>query len=241
MKFHVIGTGSNGNAYALVSDSGQKLLIEAGVHLDKVKQQLNFDLSDIKGCLISHEHGDHAQYVRNYALISRIYSMKKTIDKFPVGKMNVGRFYSMDDKPLKLGEFTVIPFLVIHDAAHPVGFVILHPVAGNIVYITDAAFLPDGVSNFIDHLIIEVNYCQEILELNIENGMDPYLANRITATHFSLEKAVKFIEGMNVIPKTITCIHLSDTNSSEKLIKETLMSKFGCIVNIARNGDVYNF
>lgn len=167
--------------------------------------------------------------------------MQKTIDRFAVDKMNVGRFYSMDLKNPKLGEFGVIPFPVIHDAAHPVGFLIMHKAVGNIVYITDAAFLPDGIGININHLIIEINYCQEILELNVENGMDPYLANRITATHFSLEKAVKFIEGMNEIPKTITCIHLSDTNSSAVVIKDTLISKFGCIVNIARNGDIYNF
>ena len=240
MRLHVIGTGSKGNSYALVSSTGEKLLIEAGVKIQALKDGLNFDLDNIHGCLISHEHGDHAAYVKNYALISRIYSMSETIAKFAMpDKMNVGRYYELTQKK-KIGPFTVSYFGTIHDAAHPVGFIIQHKECGTIVYCTDTAYMPE-FNGQIDHLIIEVNYCQEILELNVENGMDSYLANRITATHFSLEKAVKFIEGMNVIPKTITCIHLSDTNSSEKLIKETLMSKFGCIVNIARNGDVYNF
>ena len=165
--------------------------------------------------------------------------MQKTLDKFHVDKMNLGRFYELSQGK-KIGPFKVSYFDTIHDAAHPVGFIIQHKECGTIVYCTDTAYMPE-FNGQVDHLIVEVNYCNEILELNVENGFNQFLAQRIQATHLSLEKAVRFIDGLAMPPKTITCIHLSDTNSSEKLVKETLMAKFGCIVNIARNGDVYNF
>lgn len=240
MRLHVIGTGSKGNSYALVASSGEKLLIEAGVNIRKFKEQMRFDTDNISGCLVSHEHGDHADYVAAFSLFSRIYSKSKTILNFKApGAMMHGRFYQLKEGKNKIGSYTVFTFDTIHDARHPVGFVICHSDCGIIVYATDTAFMPAMVGD-IDHLIIEVNYIDSIIELNVENGLHPQLADRIRATHFSLEKAVKFIERLQTTPKSITAIHLSDHNANAKMIYDTLASKFGCVVNIAEAGCVYN-
>jgi phosphoribosyl 1,2-cyclic phosphodiesterase len=53
----VVGTGSNGNCYAIVAKC-EKLIIECGMKLIDIKKKLDFDISDIVGCLISHSHLD---------------------------------------------------------------------------------------------------------------------------------------------------------------------------------------
>ena len=56
MKLIINGSNSKGNNYVLVSDSGEKLIIEAGVKLMELKQSLNFKIENISGMLVSHEH-----------------------------------------------------------------------------------------------------------------------------------------------------------------------------------------
>ncbi len=56
MLLKCIASGSKGNSYALISDK-EILLIEAGVRFREVKKHIDFQVSKIVGCLISHEHG----------------------------------------------------------------------------------------------------------------------------------------------------------------------------------------
>lgn len=56
MFLKCIASGSSGNSYVLISDK-EILLIEAGVRLMEVKKYINFQVSKIVGCIISHEHG----------------------------------------------------------------------------------------------------------------------------------------------------------------------------------------
>jgi len=65
MRIEVIGTGSSGNCYLLTVEN-KTLVIEAGVNFTKFKKAVNFDLSNIVGVLVSHEHGDHAEFIKDF-------------------------------------------------------------------------------------------------------------------------------------------------------------------------------
>ena len=56
MKLLVNKTGSAGNSYALFSDVGEILLLEAGIQTRKMLRVVDYEVSKIKGCLISHAH-----------------------------------------------------------------------------------------------------------------------------------------------------------------------------------------
>lgn len=56
MRLTVLSTGSSGNGYLLETDN-EILILECGVPFREVKKALNFDLSKIVGCFISHSHG----------------------------------------------------------------------------------------------------------------------------------------------------------------------------------------
>ncbi|HFL1025859.1 MBL fold metallo-hydrolase [Listeria monocytogenes] len=72
-----IASGSKGNAYVISSGRSQ-LLIECGINFDKIRKALNFDLSAVEGCLISHEHGDHVAGVKKcYAHRALRYTRRK--------------------------------------------------------------------------------------------------------------------------------------------------------------------
>ena len=67
MKLHVLGSSSSGNCYLFQSEkTGEVLAVEAGVKFNKVKKVLDFNLNSIVGCIVSHEHGDHAKCVGDF-------------------------------------------------------------------------------------------------------------------------------------------------------------------------------
>ena len=52
----VLNSGSSGNGY-LLTNGKETLILECGVKFAECKKALNFDISSIVGCTISHEHG----------------------------------------------------------------------------------------------------------------------------------------------------------------------------------------
>lgn len=55
MKAIIIGSESSGNGYILKSDA-DVLLLEAGVRITEIKKALDFDLSKIRGVVVTHGH-----------------------------------------------------------------------------------------------------------------------------------------------------------------------------------------
>lgn len=55
MEIEVLGTGSSGNCYK-ISNGKFALLLECGLPFKKIQRKLNFRVSEIHACLISHEH-----------------------------------------------------------------------------------------------------------------------------------------------------------------------------------------
>ena len=56
MFLRCIGSSSKGNGYALIAEN-ETLLLEAGVPFTAVNKAIDFEPSNVIGCLISHEHG----------------------------------------------------------------------------------------------------------------------------------------------------------------------------------------
>lgn len=57
MFVRCIGTGSSGNCYALYDNDGKILLLDLGVSAKTIKKAIDFRVSDVVGCVVSHEHG----------------------------------------------------------------------------------------------------------------------------------------------------------------------------------------
>lgn len=55
MHLRVIGSSSRGNSYVLKSNTGS-LLIDCGVPFKQIQKAVDFNMSNIQGCLVTHEH-----------------------------------------------------------------------------------------------------------------------------------------------------------------------------------------
>lgn len=56
MKLICCGTGSSGNSY-LITNGTETLVLDAGIPFKEVKIALGFNVRQIVGVLVTHEHG----------------------------------------------------------------------------------------------------------------------------------------------------------------------------------------
>lgn len=245
MELKILGSGSKGNCYIL--DNGKEaLVIECGIPFGRVKKAMDFDISRIKGALVSHEHGDHSQAIVPF------------LTSFIPVYMSAGTAEVMDlqDEPevvmmptktvFLIGNFKVMAFHVFHDAAEPYGFLVYHQEMGTMLFATDTRYLrhePLGHEDVIrfpevNNILIECNYRQDILEANVASGrLFPQLAKRTQLTHCSFDecKAILLHQDLTKV-NNIVLIHLSDGNGNAEEFKADMEAATGKTVTIARPG-----
>jgi len=65
MRLKVLASSSKGNSYILESPTGNLLLEQVSMEGDIAG--LDYDISKVVGCLVSHEHKDHSKAILNVA------------------------------------------------------------------------------------------------------------------------------------------------------------------------------
>lgn len=214
MKLRVLGSSSSGNCYLLVADNGETLIIEAGVRFDKVKKALGFDLSRVAGCIVTHEHGDHAKYVRDfiasYVPVYMSFGTCQALGLQQSGVVNAVKPLA----PFSVGSFKVMPFPVQHDAAEPFGWLVKHEECGSVLFATDTYYLRyrfNGLSN----ILIECNYRLDLLRRNVQAGrIDRQRYNRTIESHMSYGTCLDTLLANDITRvNNIVLIHLSADNS----------------------------
>jgi len=241
MNLKIIGTGSRGNAYLLENEE-EALLIECGVSITEIKKSLDFNLNKVVGCIVTHNHLDHAKSMLEVTRCGiDVYSSKGTLKdrccfNLPRAKVIKPR------ETFRVGNFKVMPFDVKHDAIEPLGFLIEHPDCGKTLFLTDTYFC-EYTFRGLHNVIIEANYSKEIIDRKYgpESGKE-FLRNRILQSHFSLANCKDMLSA-NDLSQTnnIVLIHLSDSNSDEAQFKKEVEELTGKNVTVANNGMIIPF
>jgi len=240
MKLKVLGSGSKGNAYLLENEK-EALLIECGVNIMDIKKAIDFKVNKISGCLVTHEHGDHAKSINEvlgaginvYATAGTFQNStsKNTVSSRKVVIPQKGQF--------KVGNFSVISFPTIHDVAEPCGFLINHKDCGTVLFLTDTVYCPYTFKG-LNNIIIEANYDADII--NEKLGDKKFLRDRIYNSHMSIETCMDFLLANDLSQvNNIVLIHLSDSNSHEINFAKKVSGITGKEVHTANGGMTIGF
>lgn len=232
MKLIIIGSSSKGNSYALQSDSGEILLIEAGIPLKEVKRAIGYKTSKVVGCITSHVHGDHAKYIPEYlkAGIS-VSSNDEVAEKY------LGVDTMSENITFRFGNFGVTPFEVQHDAKN-FGYLIHEPSYGIIFFATDCYnlnFVIQGCNTYL----AECNYSDELLDKAVAEGKTPRSqADRVRLSHMSLEHAVSWLQDCKAEQSAhqIILIHGSARHLNPTKAVNKFQQVFGIPVYYAQKG-----
>lgn len=218
MKFESLASSSSGNAY-IVSDNDTRILVECGVSHNKLQKLSGFALSEFKGCLVTHEHKDHAKSV--VELINRgmpVYMSLGTAEALWSGE---GETACMDAVQLighfgqfNIGSFDIVPFDTFHDSREPLGFLIKSRVDGDVLaFATDTVNLRYKFPG-MNILAIEANYDKAILERC--EKMPEKVRYRITNSHMEIDTLCDYLRSLDLSQcREIHLLHLSDATSHE--------------------------
>lgn len=237
MKLKILGSSSKGNCYILESES-EALILECGIPFLEVKKALDFNISKVVGALISHEHGDHAKYVDSFLEARiRVWMSEGTMKKVRNPYSTFSPLFCEAGSEFKLGNFTILPFDVKHDAAEPLGFLIRHPEMGLVLFATDTYYLPYTFAG-LNNILIECNYRQDLLEQNIAAGRIPKaLRDRTLESHMSFDTCKEALQANDLSAvNNIVLIHLSDGNSNAEEFRNDIHNATGKTVLVADKG-----
>lgn len=237
IKFCNLYSGSSGNS-TYIEYKNTRILIDAGVSCQKIIKalgELDVTLDTIDGILITHEHSDHTKGLTTICkkFNTPIYATSKTWAQMkPLKLPEYNHVLFEANETFNLGDFTISPFAIPHDAIDPCAFNIFGD-DKKITVATDIGHITDDIYSKIygsDVLLLEANY-----DLNTLNyGHYPYFLKKRIASdvgHLSNESASKVIKklydetGIN----NIILGHLSKENNFPELAYQTVVNEFGNI------------
>ena len=245
MFMRVISTGSTkGNCYALQSSTGEIVLLDCGCNYKKILRGVDYQISNVSGVLLSHAHGDHIKAFKEIMDAGiQIYTNDETVENMNIrtGELMKG---VTERHPFKVGSFNVIPFELPHTTYDKetnqlipcpnYGYLVQHEEMGKLLYMTDFEYCIYSFRRIqIEHLVIECNYCEELVDKT-----DANYAHRLKG-HCSLSTCKQFIKQNRIESlRTVTLVHLSGQASDARKIQQEIQEVVGnnVLVQIGQAG-----
>jgi len=233
MKLCSIASGSSGNCIFAGSDT-TSLLIDTGISGKRIEEglcEIGHTTREVDGILITHEHSDH---ISGLGVVARRYGIpiyatqgtrKAILNSKSVGEIPTELFVDIwPDADFVIGDITVSPISISHDAAQPTAYRVRQG-RKTMAVMTDLgrfdSYIIENLQN-VDLILLEANHDVHMLQA----GTYPYyLKQRILGErgHLSNELSGQLLsQVLHDNLKTVILGHLSKENNYEQLAYETV-------------------
>jgi ribonuclease BN (tRNA processing enzyme) len=235
MEIICLASSSAGNAY-IIKNSHSTILVEVGLHPRLLRQRMfqhRIIMNQLDGVFVTHQHGDHAKAAQEFSTYTTIYAPKETIkvcnihgSSFPI---------TQPWEPIRCvggrkNGFTVWPFDLDHSnpdgtSCTTYGYIIEDlETEERLLFINDTKMVKWDFSQYhFDYIMIECNHNEEILLAKQDER-----TSRTARSHMSLTTTLLTLSKMNLKEtKAIYLMHLSDGNSNEQQMLESVMRLTG--------------
>lgn len=236
IKVKCLASGSAGNSYA-VDDGKSVLLLEAGIRKRTILAGYMDLLMRVQGCLITHEHQDHAKAALGLPMAGiDVYASGGTFSALNAEKDRRNyRLHSIKaGEQLTLGTWAVLPWEAQHDAAEPLGFLLYSTVTRErLLFATDTYFIPNTFRE-LNYIMVECNYDLSQLLRNISDGTVPEsLKPRLLQSHFSLDNVRAFLTANDLSHvQRIYLLHVSSQNGDKDKFMRDIVALTGKPVTV---------
>ena len=245
----VLASGSKGNC-TLVSAGGTRLLVDAGLSCRELLRRLALcgeNATGIDAILITHEHSDHVGGVNVLArrlkvpvyMTAATYEMYHRYARDSAGnRITLQRLETFEaGRMFEIGDVTVTPFTIPHDAVDPVGFT-FRSEGIKVGVCTDLGYMPASVKHHIHGcqiLMIESNHDLEMLR----GGPYPWsVKQRVMSRvgHLSNDALADFLTtDYDGGAEYLILAHLSEQNNHPEIARMTAERALGEQQNFVRN------
>lgn len=238
LRIHVLASGSKGNASLIEnSETGEGILVDCGICKRDVLarcEEAGFNLSKLKGVLVTHEHTDHTKGLK---VLYRELAKRAIQAPLFVNRVSLSNSKQLQEAAeltecidlraedqLSLAGMQIYPFATSHDAASSFGFRFW---AGNdaLGFMTDTGLVTGAAHEALQEcriLAIEANHDPVMLK----NGPYPRsLQDRVASDfgHLSNQQSAKELKSL-LHPglSDVIAMHVSENNNTYRLPVECL-------------------
>ncbi len=227
-RFASLGSGSRGNA-TLIEAGGTRVLVDCGFAAREFETRctlLGVEPAALDAILVTHEHADH---VRGVGVLARRYAVpvwmtRGTRQASRCGRIDALHLFAGHADTFALGELTIEPVPVPHDAREPTQFVFEHR-GRRFGLLTDlGSITPRVVSAYdgVDALMLECNHDTQMLR---DGPYPPSLQARVGGLygHLGNHQAADFLARIDCRRLChLVAGHLSEKNNAPALARRAL-------------------
>jgi len=233
LKLCVLASGSSGNC-TYIASRHTTVLIDAGLSAKETEKRLksiHVDPAQVDGICVTHEHSDHTA---GLGVLQRRYNIplfgnSGTIDGFRIRRKGPPLDWSVfsTGTPFTIGDLTLEPFSVPHDAYDPVGYIV-RTESVRVGVVTDMGTVTRLIKEKLkqcDALVVESNHDEKLLR---ESTRPWSIKNRISGRqgHLSNKHAADLLADIaHGCLRQIFLAHISkDCNMHEMALNEATHS-----------------
>jgi len=235
VEIFVLASGSKGNmTYLKVGHI--KLFVDAGISYKRIKEKMESyqeDLLDVHTILITHEHSDHIMGLKmllKHKIIKDVYLTQGTLNAISddIISMIPNIHVIKSEDAFKIDDMDVKSFMVSHDAAEPIGYVIEH-LNKKVCFVNDTGYVDQAYYELLsdaDCYLLEANHHPT----KLMQSLRPFLLKkRILGEkgHLSNDDAAWLVNALvkNKTSKWIVT-HISEDCNSIIDIEESIVNVF---------------
>ncbi|MGF6482148.1 MBL fold metallo-hydrolase [Paraburkholderia sp. JPY419] len=237
MRFASLGSGSEGNALLVEAHSGAsttRVLLDCGFSGREVERRLTrlgASAEQLDAILITHEHSDHIgsalTLARKWSI--PLYMSWGTARAVGADETDVDLQVLWGDEAVAIGELSVLPYTVPHDAREPLQYVFSNG-ARRLGVLTDVGTSTPHISAVLsgcDALVLECNHDVQMLA---GSRYPPSLKARIGGNHGHLnnDAAAEILASLDRSRlRHLVAAHLSQQNNLPELAQAALAGVVG--------------
>jgi phosphoribosyl 1,2-cyclic phosphodiesterase len=237
VRFASLGSGSEGNALVVEAQGGTtttRILVDCGFSAKEVERRLarlDSGVEQLDAILITHEHSDHIgsalTLARKWSI--PLYMSWGTARAVGADDADVDLHVLWGDEAVAIGELSVLPYTVPHDAREPLQYVFSDG-AVRLGVLTDVGTSTPHISAVLsgcDALMLE---CNHDLQMLAASRYPPSLKARIGGNHGHLNNyaAAQILASLDRSRlRHLVAAHLSQQNNLPELAQAAMAAVLG--------------
>jgi phosphoribosyl 1,2-cyclic phosphodiesterase len=238
LRFASLGSGSEGNAL-IVQAGATCVMLDCGFALKETVLRLGragLEATDLRGIIVTHEHGDHCDGVFPLARCFGVpvWLTHGTLSALREANPEVDRGCVLNlvesSRGFEIGDLSVQPFTVPHDAREPVQYVLCDG-ARRLGVLTDTGSSTKHIESSLSGCNALVLECNHDLDMLMGGPYPPALKARISSRlgHLDNQASGTMLAALDRSRlEHVIAAHLSQTNNTPELARSALAAAMGC-------------